>query len=432
METLFIALFCGCLLGTVITGIALWKGIILGLVVLTIYVKVKGFSWASYLEMIKEGHKTGIGVVVIFLLIGIMTGMWRSSGTLAYVIYYASRLISPSAFLLTSCAVTGAMAMIIGSSTATAATIGIICMTLGNGFGVNPMLSGGAVMAGCFLGDRCSPVSSVELMNAQITGTNVFDNCRFLIKRSILPFGVTLGIYGILGIFVKGGTASSDVTKVIEEGFVLHWIELLPAAIIIVLSLLKVNSRINMGLSTLAAFIINLALQGHTILESIRYMVLGFTSDNPEVAALLGGGGIKSFLSVIIIVYVAACYGAIFKTTGMIDNLKAAVAKLAEKTTVFTANLITCTLISLIACTQTLAIILTLSLCEDLYEDKDVLAKEINISCGITPAVPWSLAAAAPVAACGAPMMCVLLGFYIYLLPLFECIRSLAARRKKA
>lgn len=41
-----------------------------------------------------------------------------------------------------------------------ARTIGVICMTMANSMGIPPFLTGGAILAGIFFGDRCSPVST--------------------------------------------------------------------------------------------------------------------------------------------------------------------------------------------------------------------------------------------------------------------------------
>ena len=77
MDYLFMALFCACPVGSVLIGADLWKGILLGLVVLAVYTKLKKFTWAEFFGMIREGSKTGFSVSLIFVIIGYMTGLWR-------------------------------------------------------------------------------------------------------------------------------------------------------------------------------------------------------------------------------------------------------------------------------------------------------------------------------------------------------------------
>ena len=83
-----------------------------------------------------------------------------------------------------------------GTSFGTAATMGVISMTIAGTAGVNPVISGGAVISGCFFGDRCSPLSSSAILVASVTETNLFDNIRNMLRTAAVPFVLTCIIYG--------------------------------------------------------------------------------------------------------------------------------------------------------------------------------------------------------------------------------------------
>lgn len=72
------------------------------------------------------------------LLIGALTASWRASGTIAYLVSYASEIISPSWSLLGTFILNAALSSLIGTSFGTAATMGVVTMSLCVGMGVSP------------------------------------------------------------------------------------------------------------------------------------------------------------------------------------------------------------------------------------------------------------------------------------------------------
>ena len=83
---------------------------------------------------------------------------------------------------------------------------------------------------------------------------------------------------------------------------------------------------------------------------------------------------------------------------------------------------------SMISCNQTLAIILSDSLCSKLETDKKQFAIDLeNSVVVIAPLIPWSIAGAVPLTSAGAPTASLLAACYLYLLPAWY----LFVRRKK-
>lgn len=74
-----------------------------------------------------------------------------------------------------------------------------------------------------------------------------------------------------------------------------------------------------------------------------------------------------------------------------------------------------------IACNQTLSSIMVQELCQSLYDDKIVLAA----------LVPWSVAAAVPLAALGASSWGIAAAVYLYLQPLWSWLRTSFRKREQ-
>ena len=120
------------------------------------------------------------------LLIGALTASWRASGTIAYLVSYASEIISPSWSLLGTFILNAALSSLIGTSFGTAATMGVVTMSLCVGMGVSPFWAGGAALAGAYVGDRCSPVSTSAQLVCAVTGTELYKNIKNMLRTGLI------------------------------------------------------------------------------------------------------------------------------------------------------------------------------------------------------------------------------------------------------
>ncbi len=226
-----------------------------------LYGRHKGFSWKSLISMAINGIKTVSNILITFILIGVMTALWRASGTIPFIVSKASTLIRPSVFLLMTFLLNSGLSVLTGTSFGTSATMGVICASMGSTMGVSPMLTGGAVLSGAFFGDRCSPVSTSALLVAGITGTDIYKNIRGMIRTSLIPFIATCVIYFAIGSSVSAEGPIMDLKDLFSASFRLEWITVIPAVTIMLLSILHVNVKIAMGLSILSAIPICLFVQ---------------------------------------------------------------------------------------------------------------------------------------------------------------------------
>ena len=451
MEWLILGVFSASLLICIGLDISILWALGFGLALFLLYGRKKGFSWQELLGMAVRGVMTVKNILITFLLIGILTALWRAAGTIPVIVCYAAGWIRPSVFLLMTFLLNCGISLLIGTSFGTAATMGVICATMGNAMGVSPVLTGGAVLSGIYFGDRCSPVSTSALLVAAVTGTDIYGNIRRMLRSALIPFLVSCAIYlaagaavtaGMIGSAGAAGTAGAvgagasaigtlDLQAVFSKAFVLHWSALIPAAVIFTLALCRVNVKIAMAASIASAIPLCLILQNMHMPELLRVAVFGFFPQDPEVAAMVSGGGIVSMLRVAGIVCISSSYSDIFKQTGLLDGAKKAIASISAATTPYTAAMVTSIAAGMIACNQTLTILLTNQLCSDLNPDKEQFAVDLEDSAVvIAPLVPWSIAGAVPLSAIGAPTAAILAAFYLILLPLWRAGLSWVKERR--
>lgn len=431
LEGFILAAFCGGLTLCVVLGQSILYALAGGLVLFLLYGKGRGFSWGTLLRAALSGVKAVRNILIIFLLIGMLTALWRACGTIPAIVCAAAALIQPGVFYLLSFLLNCGVSVLTGTSFGTAATMGVVCMTMAGTMGLSPALVGGAILAGAFFGDRCSPVSTSALLICQLTETSVFDNIKRMCATAALPFLLSCGIYALLGRGIRNAAPPLDVEAIFSQEFSTHWLTLLPAAAILLLAVLRVDVKWTMLVSIVLAAVCCLGLQGVTLPQLFPLLLLGYHSGDPGVAAMLDGGGILSMVRCAAIVCISSTYAGIFQQTGLLAGAKGAVERLSTAATPFAAILCTAGAASVVACNQTLAIMLTHQLCGELVPDRSRLALDLEDSAVVlAPLVPWSLAGAVPLASIAAPDRSILAACFLYLLPLIRLGGSLLGRRR--
>ena len=431
MEWIVLGLFCTGLLLCIVLDFSILYALGAGLVLFWLYGKYKGFSWGALFEMSLSGVKTVKNILITFLLIGLLTALWRDAGTIPVIVCYATRLIRPSIFLLMTFLLNCGVSILTGTAFGTAATMGVICATMANTMGIDLMLVGGAVLSGVFFGDRCSPVSTSALLVAELTGTNIFQNIKGMVRTAMVPFLATCGIYTLIGSFTVGDGQVPDLQSMFGREFALSWVALLPAVVILVLSVMQVNVKKAMSLSILTALPISLLVQGTTVAQLPALLFSGYKAADPQVAAMINGGGVMSMVRVACIVSLSSAFSGIFRSTGLLDSIKQAIGKLSVRTNPFAATMCTSLVAGMIACNQTLAIMLTNQLCDDLEPDNAKRAMNLeNTAVVLSALVPWSIASGVPLASVGGPARSILLACFLYLLPLWRLLVEYSGKKQ--
>ena len=80
METLTLLLFCGVLTLCVFLDISIVYALLVGLAIFLTYGKLKKHSWNDLLHMVWSGIKTARNILITFILIGMLTALWRAGG----------------------------------------------------------------------------------------------------------------------------------------------------------------------------------------------------------------------------------------------------------------------------------------------------------------------------------------------------------------
>ena len=404
--------------------------LIVGYIIFISYGFMKGHNLKVLIKKSFEGMLTVKNILLVFILIGMITALWRASGTIAFIVYMGSKLISPSILILLTFLLCFILSVLIGTSLGTAATMGVICASIGKTMGINPYYVGGAVLSGIYFGDRCSPMSTSALLIAELTKTNLYTNIKLMIKTSIIPFIVTCLFYLLLGFKSTVSNISINVTEIFKQNYNLNIIVIIPAILIIILSLLKINVKKTMLISIIISFIIAIFIQKDSISSLINYCIYGYHHPNEKLNLMMKGGGILSMVNVGLIVGISSSYSGIFKETKMLVSLKKYLKDFSKKTSSYFVIFLSSIISGAIACNQSLGTILTNELCGELVEKQEMAIILENTVILLVELIPWNIAMGVPLKTIGVGFMSGLFAFYLYFLPLWNLFLDFIKERK--
>lgn len=435
LEISLLAIFSVALLIALVAGVPLLYALGFGLLLFGGY-GIRRCGLRKTAEMCWSGMKTTRGILLLFVLLGLLTSLWRACGTIPTIVSYAVELIHPTSFILLSFLLNSAMSLLTGTALGTAGTMGVICATVGRTLGVDDAWMGGAILAGVYFGNRISPISSMALLAANVTKTDIYQNVRGMLRTTWFPFLLSCGIYFVAGIGGDGVAVNSEIpvsqniTELFSREFSLSLWSLVPAFVIVVLSVARVRTSLVLLWSSFAAFVVAIMIENQSVINLLKSIIFGYRTAVPEMAKMINGGGLVSMVNVFAIVVIAGCFGGIFKETQMLTPLQSLVAKLSKRTNPFVATLTAAIVTSCVVCNQTLTIILTNQITENLdCSNRDQQALNIYDSAvTVIALVPWSVATAIVLTAVNAPNSAVLCACFLYLLPLCRVLNIFAKK----
>ena len=382
---------------------------------------------ADVIRMGFEGFKTAGTLMLILLLIGMLTGSWRCAGSIVTFVCYGIRLIRPHLFLIVAFVLTCLMSYALGTSFGVAGTAGVIFMTLARSGSVDPTITAGVLLSGIYFGDRTSPASSTAFTVASVTGTDLYSNVRGMLRTGLIPWLICLTVYAFLSWQNPLSEVDPAAIASFEANFDISVWTLLPAAVILIFPLIHVPIIVTLVSSIAAASAISLLIQRTTLSTLIHSLLLGYRSPDPELSAIIDGGGVISMLSTVIIVAIACSYTGIMNGTGMVDHLRSIVSRLTEKVGLFPCVITISFMSACIFCNQVVGIIMNSELMKESYEAKGKTAFDLamdieNTSITIPALVPWCILITVPLSIFEVTHAAVPFAIYIYAIPLVTLI----------
>ncbi|TMR17657.1 Na+/H+ antiporter NhaC [Nonomuraea turkmeniaca] len=281
--------------------------------------------------------------VFILLAVGALIGTWNMSGTIPTLVYYGIQVLSPGWYYAAAALLCGIVAMSIGSSWTTAATIGVGLVGIATMLGVSAPVTAGAVISGAYLGDKLSPLSETTVLSAQMVRVNVYDHIKRQAWTSIPAFVIAFVLFLLIGwVWGPAATDMGDTASELTALGDIYWItplNLLPLLLLIVLSARRVPATLALMAAAIFAGIVGIFTQPAVIRAFVgepglnpvvagikaiwRAMANGYVKSSglADVDRLLSRGGMDSMLPTLWLIIGAVTFGTLLEDFGLLKRL---------------------------------------------------------------------------------------------------------------
>jgi len=357
---------------------------------------------------IKKAMNTGLSkafsAIYIFILIGVLIAAFIQSGTVATLIYYGIKLISPTYFLPSGLILCSLMSVVTGTSWGTVATIGVILMGIGGIMGIPLELVAGMIVSGASFGDKMSPVSDTTNLAAMSAKVKLTDHIKSMSYSMVPTYIISLIFYYFMGrSYVHNSLPGEDLNALLLGLVSLYHISffaLLPLLVMILLSLKGVDALPVMVFSIIVAVLMALFIQDKTLTEVLNSLYFGQVhhSGIASLDNLLGRGGIGSMTRTLSLALIALALGGVLSEFGFLRVLIFSVMKRVKRpTTLVTTTIISCFIGNLTMAEAYMSIILGGDLFSDFYDklkiNRLVLSRSLEDGGTLTTAlIPWTTA----------------------------------------
>ena len=376
-------------------------GLFMSWIIIYLFCKILRIEFGRIIGGAYEAIRVVVPTVCLLMAIGVMIGTWLQSGTIATIIVGGLRLIDPTWLLPLTLLFCAVLSLVTGTSYGSVGSAGVAMMAIGNAMGIHPGMVAGAVICGSMFGDKISPLSDTTNLAPAVAGAKLGDHVRSMLWTTLPPFLISLVLFTILGIRQTSGDYNAgDLNLYIEAlngEFQLGLVTLIPAVLIIVLLLLKVEAIVALGISAVAAGAVSVFWQGASLQSVIQIAYSGYTTgiENGILQTILNRGGMSSMLQYVAIICFAVGMGGMLEKLGVLENiLEMIMSHIRSDGTLILATLLVGYVVSLISCSQPMAHVLTGRLMAPLFRDRKI-APEILSRCledaGTLagPMIPW-------------------------------------------
>lgn len=386
-----------------------------------------GYTWYDIEQGIVSGIAMALGACLILLAVGALIGSWMLAGTVPSLIYYGLEILNPSFFYAATCLICMVVAMSIGSSWTTAATVGVALMGVSEGMAMSATITAGAVVSGAYFGDKISPLSETTNLAPAIAGTELFQHIRYMLWTTVPSIVIALLLFTLLGFDATGSPSAAHIEQMqllLQQEFNISVYMLLPLALLLFLALKKMPAFPAVSIGALTGAVWAMLFQPDVIAKMAtndypamvaRIMVVWkslfdgvvFTTSNETLNQLLSRGGMSSMLNTIWLIISAMTFGAALEKVGLLARFVATIMYGAKSAgALISRTIMTCIGTNLITADQYMAIVMPGRMFKHEFEKHGFhqlnLSRSLEDGATITsPLIPWNT--------CGAYMHSVLM-----------------------
>lgn len=364
-----------------------------------IVLKIK---WDTIYKQVLAMFSKGMSAVIILLMVGLISASWLASGTIPALVIMGLKILTPGTFLLAAFVSSAIVSIATGSSWTTCATVGVALMGVASGIGVPVGIAGGAIVSGCWIGDKWSPLSDTTNLGAAMTGEDVVDVWKYMLPTSGIGGLIAAAIFGILGISYAGKGMDKEKIQFLVNGIEAQYhinflLLLIPIIVVVVLAAMKKPVLPVLVLGVILAILLAIFYQGKNPGDILNALYNGYVTETgvAEIDKLLTGGGLLKMMSIMLIIFCAFILAGILEAVGVMDALISKMGRITgRRGTLVLSSYISALLCTYLGGTAYTGVVLNAGMFKKPYEDAGLhnlnMTRALLEGSGHTNAlVPW-------------------------------------------
>ncbi|WP_218353796.1 Na+/H+ antiporter NhaC [Alteromonas lipotrueiana] len=375
-----------------------------------------GHKWKDIEQGIVNGISMSLGACLILLAVGALIGTWMLAGTVPTLIYYGLDLLNPSFFYAATCLICAVVAMSIGSSWTTAATVGVALLGVSSGMGMSAAITAGAVVSGSYFGDKISPLSETTNLAPAVAGTDLFEHIRYMLWTTIPSFVIAVILFVFLGFSETGMEKVERIEQMqvlLSESFELGWHMLVPLILLLTLAVRKMPAFPAVSIGALVGALWAVLFQQDVVLSMANpddsaaigvlktvwtsmYDGVSFSTPDENLNSLLSRGGMSSMLNTIWLIICAMSFGAVLEKVGLLKRAVSTILHGAKSAgDMISRTILTCLGSNLVTADQYISIVMPGRMYKEEYEKRGLhqlnLSRSLEDGATLTsPLIPWN------------------------------------------
>ncbi|XDD47326.1 Na+/H+ antiporter NhaC family protein [Leptospira sp. WS39.C2] len=378
----------------------------------------------------------------ILFFVGLLIASWAYSGVLFTMMQIGTSLIEPKFFLPSIAIVSAIAAMVSGSSWTTAGTLGVALMGVSKILGFPDVMSAGAIVSGCYFGDKLSPLSDTTNLASSLTHVPIWSHIRHMLKTTCFSFLLAVFCFYILNVFVWNPNLESlnpnqiSFSEYLTKDIV-YW-KLIPVLIVFGSSFFHLPVRVSFLLGILSAFLFSLFEFGFSF-EMLHSLVFGYKSQTGDQTwdLFLSGGGIVSILPTEILIFSAVWFGAVVEGFGYLNELLIHIKHWAKNQfDILLSTMGVSFLLNMMTADQYLSLVIPARAFRTLAIEKKIPEKDISRALEdsgtiTSPLIPWNSCGAFMASSLGVPVLSFFPFVFFNLIHVFVSVSILIYKKIK-
>ncbi|OOE49065.1 Na+/H+ antiporter NhaC family protein, partial [Salinivibrio kushneri] len=192
--------------------------------------------------------------------------------------------------------------------------------------GIPAPMTAGAVLSGCYFGDKMSPLSDSVILASSMSGVEIVEHIKGMLPIALISYIITGILFTLVGWHYAGNVDMSQVEMVkqaMQDQFVITPMSFIPVLIVLALLAMRLPSFPVISFGSLLGVVWAVMLQDMAPVSAINTAWAPFSvaSGVDFIDAILNRGGMSSMLGSVAVIVFGLGFGGLLEKVGVLHTI---------------------------------------------------------------------------------------------------------------